>query len=101
MAQAKRHQPTVPLTMHENSDEQIALFVRDEKTGRRAFNALALKALGIERRKPGIAVTRSRALKSRFKLRQPIVAGASPRRSNRPCREMWHREWSRSRVFAV
>jgi hypothetical protein len=34
--------------MQENSDDQIALFVRDETTGRRAFNAQALKALGIE-----------------------------------------------------
>ena len=35
--------------MRENSDGQIALFVRDEKTGRRAFNAEALKALGVNR----------------------------------------------------
>ena len=34
--------------MQENSDDQLALFVRDEKTGRRAFNAQALKALGID-----------------------------------------------------
>ena len=34
--------------MQENSDNQIALFVRDETTGRRAFNALALRALGID-----------------------------------------------------
>jgi hypothetical protein len=34
--------------MHENSDDQIALFVRDETTGRRAFNAQAPKALGID-----------------------------------------------------
>ena len=34
--------------MQENSDNQIALFVRDERTGRRAFNAQALKALGID-----------------------------------------------------
>ena len=27
--------------MQENSDNQIALFVRDERTGRRAFNAQA------------------------------------------------------------
>ena len=33
--------------MQRNSDGQIALFVRDEKTGRLAFNAQALKALGI------------------------------------------------------
>jgi hypothetical protein len=34
--------------MQENSDNQIALFVRDERTGRRVFNAQALKALGID-----------------------------------------------------
>ena len=34
--------------MRENSDGQIALFVRDDKTGRRAFNAEALKALGVD-----------------------------------------------------
>ena len=31
--------------MQKNSDAQIALFVGDEKTGRLAFNAQALKAL--------------------------------------------------------
>ena len=44
--------------MQENSDDQLALFVRDEKTGRRAFNAQALKALGIIRQKPAIGDTR-------------------------------------------
>ena len=34
--------------MQENSDNQIALFVRDERTRRRAFNAQALKVLGID-----------------------------------------------------
>jgi hypothetical protein len=34
--------------MHENPDDQIALFVRDETSGRHAFNARALEALGIE-----------------------------------------------------
>ena len=29
-------------------DNQIALFVRDERTGRYVFNARALKALGID-----------------------------------------------------
>jgi len=43
----------------ENSDNQIALF-RDETTGRRAFNALALKALGID---PAEARDRSYPLK--------------------------------------
>jgi hypothetical protein len=30
--------------MPQNQDDQIALFIRDEKTGRRAFNPKALKA---------------------------------------------------------
>jgi hypothetical protein len=34
--------------MQENFDNQIALFVRDERTGRHAFNAQALRALGID-----------------------------------------------------
>jgi hypothetical protein len=33
--------------MSENSNDQIALFIRDEKTGRYAFNVKALSALGI------------------------------------------------------
>ncbi len=32
----------------QNSDKQLALFVRDEKTGRLAFTVQALKALGID-----------------------------------------------------
>jgi hypothetical protein len=34
--------------MPENPDNQFALFVCDETTGRHAFNAQALKALGVE-----------------------------------------------------
>ena len=34
--------------MQENPDNQIALFVRDERTGRHVFNAQALRALGID-----------------------------------------------------
>ena len=34
--------------MQENSNDQVALFVRDRRTGRHAFNAQALKALGID-----------------------------------------------------
>ena len=34
--------------VQDNSDNQIALFVRDDRTGRRVFNAQALKALGID-----------------------------------------------------
>ena len=33
--------------MQEKADNQITLFIRDEKTGRHAFNAKALKALGL------------------------------------------------------
>ena len=46
--------------MQENSDYQLALFVRDETTRRRAFNAQALKAFGIdpaEARDRGYALT--------------------------------------------
>jgi hypothetical protein len=31
-----------------HSDNQITLFIRDEKTGRHAFNPKALKALGVD-----------------------------------------------------
>jgi hypothetical protein len=34
--------------MQENSNNRIALFVRDESTGRRAFDPPALKVLGID-----------------------------------------------------
>ena len=34
--------------MPQNSDNQIALFIRDGKTGRYTLNAEALKALGID-----------------------------------------------------
>jgi hypothetical protein len=33
--------------VQEKADNQITLFIRDEKTGRHAFNAKALKALGL------------------------------------------------------
>ena len=46
--------------MQENSENQIALFVRDERTGRRAFNAQALKALGIDPQTPAIGDTHSK-----------------------------------------
>jgi hypothetical protein len=38
--------------MQENSDKQIVLFVRDETTGRRAFNAKTLKAEARDRSYP-------------------------------------------------
>jgi hypothetical protein len=34
--------------MPEKSEHLITLFIRDEKTGRYAFNAKALKALGVD-----------------------------------------------------
>jgi hypothetical protein len=34
--------------MQEKPDNQITLFIRDEKTGRHAFDAKALKALGLD-----------------------------------------------------
>ena len=34
--------------MQQQFDNQIALFIRDERTGRYVFNARALKALGID-----------------------------------------------------
>jgi hypothetical protein len=34
--------------MRENSENQIALFIRDDRTGRQVFNLQALKALGID-----------------------------------------------------
>lgn len=46
--------------MPENSDNQITLFIRYEKTGRFTFNAKALKALGID---PALARERGYHLK--------------------------------------
>jgi hypothetical protein len=34
--------------MPQNADNQITLFIRDEKTGRHAFNPKALKASGVD-----------------------------------------------------
>ena len=47
--------------MPQNSDNQIALFIRDEKTGRYAFNTKALKVLGID---PAVARERGYPLKA-------------------------------------
>ena len=46
--------------MRQSSNNQIALFIRDEKTGRHAFNTKALKALGID---PALARGRGYPLK--------------------------------------
>jgi len=48
--------------MPEKSDNQITLFIRDEKTGRYTFNAKALKALGFD---PAVARERGYQLKAR------------------------------------
>jgi hypothetical protein len=47
--------------MPQNSDNRIALFIRDEKTGRYAFNTKALKVLGID---PALARERGYPLKA-------------------------------------
>ena len=49
--------------MQQQFDNEIALFVRDERTGRYVFNAQALKALGIdaaEARDRGYSLKRDR-----------------------------------------
>jgi len=46
--------------MPKHLDDQITLFIRDEKTGRYAFNAKALKALGVD---PAVARQRGYTLK--------------------------------------
>jgi hypothetical protein len=46
--------------MPQNSDNQIALFIRDEKTGRHTLNPKALIALGVN---PAIALERGYPLK--------------------------------------
>jgi hypothetical protein len=46
--------------MPQNSDNQITLFIKDEKTGRHAFNPKALKALGVD---PAVARERGYPLK--------------------------------------
>ena len=57
--------------MQENSDGQIALFVRDDKTGRHAFNAEALKALGVD---PTDAHDRGYPLAEHVKRPRELVA---------------------------
>jgi hypothetical protein len=42
--------------MQQQFDNEIALFVRDERTVRYAFNAQALKALAAEARDPGYSL---------------------------------------------
>ncbi len=46
--------------MQQQFDNQIALFIRDERTGRYVFNAQALKALGIDPAEAGIGDTHSK-----------------------------------------
>jgi hypothetical protein len=49
-------------------DHQITLFIRDEKTGRYAFNSKALKALGVD---PAAARERGYSLKDSEDLGRP------------------------------
>ncbi len=55
----------------ENSDKQLALFVRDEKTGRLAFTVQALKALGID---PALARERGYPLKDLEEVESNLAA---------------------------
>ena len=57
--------------MPQNPDDQIALFIRDEKTGRRAFNPKALKALDVD---PAAARERGYPLKDSEQSRSSLVA---------------------------
>jgi hypothetical protein len=57
--------------VQENSDKQIALFVRDDKTGRLAFNTEALKAFGVD---PADARERGYPLAEHVKSPQELVA---------------------------
>ncbi len=47
-------------SMPEKPDDQIALFIRGQKTGRYAFNAKSLKAMGLD---PTEALERGYSLK--------------------------------------
>jgi hypothetical protein len=64
--------------VRENSDIQIALFVRDERTGRRAFNAEALRALGIDPAEARERGTHSRVSKMLSQIWQPECLAANP-----------------------
>jgi hypothetical protein len=57
--------------MPQKPDNQIALFIRDDKTGRYAFNAKALIALGLD---PEEARERGYALKEPEELPPNLVA---------------------------
>ena len=65
--------------MQQQFDNEIALFVRDEKTGRYAFNAQALKALGIDAAE---ARDRGYSLKDETGSARPFdgISGAALRR---------------------
>jgi hypothetical protein len=64
--------------VRENSDIQIALFVRDERTGRRAFNAEPLRAWALIQEKPAIGDTLSRVSKMLSEIWQPECLAANP-----------------------
>jgi hypothetical protein len=57
--------------MPEKSNKQISLFIRDEKTGRYAFNVKALQALGVD---PAEALDRGYPLKQ---VEEPTTEMAS------------------------
>jgi hypothetical protein len=58
------------MSMPERSEHQISLFIRDEKTGRYAFNAKALKALGVD---PAEARERGYPLKESENSKSTVV----------------------------
>ena len=57
--------------MPQNSDNHIALFIRDEKTGRYTFNPKALKVLGID---PALARKRGYPLKATEETESNLAA---------------------------
>jgi hypothetical protein len=57
--------------MPKHLDDQITLFIRDEETGRYAFNARALRTLGVD---PGVARELGYPLKDSEESRSSLVA---------------------------
>ena len=60
--------------MQEKVDNQITLFIRDEKTGRHAFNTKALKALALD---PGEARERGYTFKEPEETETNVAAECS------------------------
>jgi hypothetical protein len=72
--------------MQQQFDNQIALFIRDETTGRYVFNAQALKALGIdpaEARGSGIPTQRRERISRPFEGVSAAAAKPAARRARR------------------